>query len=99
MFIPAPTSKKPARTATHRPATRRRRFRHDDYTAVDLFSGFGGLTDGIKRAGFTTIMAANHNAYKVEVHEANHPEAEHWIGARLRAIIHTPQDQDFTAAA
>jgi site-specific DNA-cytosine methylase len=72
-------SKKKIRTATHRPATRRRRFRHDDLVAVDLFSGFGGLTEGIKRAGFTTIMAANHNSYKVEVHEANHPEAEHWI--------------------
>ncbi|MFJ9771169.1 DNA cytosine methyltransferase [Kitasatospora sp. NPDC101157] len=67
------------RTATHRPATKRRRFRHDELIAVDLFSGFGGLTRGIEMAGFTTIMAANHNAYKVEVHEANHPNAEHWI--------------------
>ncbi|WP_116201296.1 DNA cytosine methyltransferase [Amycolatopsis circi] len=67
------------RTATHRPAKRRRRFRHDDLVAVDLFSGFGGLTRGIEMAGFTTIMAANHNEYKVEVHEANHPGAEHWI--------------------
>jgi DNA (cytosine-5)-methyltransferase 1 len=67
------------RTAVHRPARRRRRYRHDDLVAVDLFSGFGGLTQGIKQAGFTTIMAANHNRYKVEVHEANHPEAEHWI--------------------
>lgn len=73
------TSKKKSRTATHRPATRRRRFRHDDLVAVDLFSGFGGLTRGIEMAGFTTIMAANHNSYKVEVHEANHPDAEHWI--------------------
>jgi site-specific DNA-cytosine methylase len=47
--------------------------------AVDLFSGFGGFTQGIERAGFTTIMAANHNSYKIEVHEANHPDAEHWI--------------------
>ncbi|MBF6393859.1 hypothetical protein IU443_28430 [Nocardia farcinica] len=39
------------RTAEHRPAKRRRRFRHDDPVAVDLFSGFGGLTQGIKRAG------------------------------------------------
>ncbi len=66
-------------SAVHRPAAKRRRFAHDDLVAVDLFSGFGGLTQGIKRAGFTTIMAANHNRYKVEVHEANHPEAEHWI--------------------
>ncbi|MFD5089392.1 DNA cytosine methyltransferase [Amycolatopsis thailandensis] len=67
------------RTATHRPAKRRRRFRHDDPTAVDLFSGFGGLTEGIRRAGFETIMAANHSEYKVDIHEANHPTAEHWI--------------------
>ena len=66
-------------TAEHRPAVQKRRFAHDDLVAVDLFSGFGGLTRGIKEAGFTTIMAANHNRYKVEVHEANHPEAEHWI--------------------
>ncbi len=66
-------------TAVHRPAVKKRRNRHDDLVAVDLFSGFGGLTTGIKRAGFTTIMAANHNEYKVNVHEANHPEAEHWI--------------------
>ncbi|MEU9688116.1 DNA cytosine methyltransferase [Amycolatopsis japonica] len=68
-----------SRTATHRPAKRRRRSRHDDPVAVELFSGFGGLTQGIKLAGFETIMAANHNEFKVEVHEANHPEAEHWI--------------------
>jgi DNA (cytosine-5)-methyltransferase 1 len=72
-------SKKLPRTATHRPAVRRRRFRHDDLIAVDLFSGFGGLTKGIGDAGFTTIMAANHNEYKVRVHERNHPDAEHWI--------------------
>lgn len=81
------------RTATHRPATRRRRFRHDEYTAVDLFSGFGGLTEGIRRAGFTTIMAANHNAYKVEVHEANHDYAEHWI-----ADLVNPEAADYHSA-
>jgi DNA (cytosine-5)-methyltransferase 1 len=81
------------RTATHRPATRRRRFRHDDLIAVDLFSGFGGLTKGIEIAGFTTIMAANHNRYKVEVHEANHPNAEHWI-----ADLVDPEAADYHSA-
>ena len=83
-------SKKLPRTATHRPAARRRRFRHDDYVAVDLFSGFGGLTEGIRRAGFTTIMAANHNEYKVQVHEANHSYAEHWI-----ADLVNPESSDY----
>ncbi|MFI9340011.1 DNA cytosine methyltransferase [Streptomyces sp. NPDC052773] len=81
------------RTATHRPAVRHRRFRHDEYVAVDLFSGFGGLTRGIEDAGFTTIMAANHNAYKVQVHEANHPEAEHWI-----ADLVDPEAADYHSA-
>lgn len=81
------------RTAQHRPAARRRRFRHDDLVAVDLFSGFGGLTQGIQRAGFTTIMAANHNAYKVEVHEANHPDADHWI-----ADLVDPDSSDYHSA-
>jgi DNA (cytosine-5)-methyltransferase 1 len=67
------------RTAEHRPATRRRLYKHDEYDACDLFSGFGGLSGGIERAGFTTITAANHNRYKVGVHEANFPHAEHWI--------------------
>jgi hypothetical protein len=34
---------------------------------------------GMEMAGVTTIVAANHNRYKVEVHEANHPDAEHWV--------------------
>ncbi|MFD8251288.1 DNA cytosine methyltransferase [Streptomyces werraensis] len=90
--MPGPSRKKP-RTATHRPAIRQRRFRHDEYVAVDLFSGFGGLTKGIEDAGFTTIMAANHNSYKVDVHEANHPHAEHWI-----ADLVDPEASDYHSA-
>jgi DNA (cytosine-5)-methyltransferase 1 len=76
--------------ATHRPATRKRLFRHDELTAVDLFSGYGGLTSGIVAAGFTAITCANHNEHKVAVHEANHPEAEHWI-----ADIVNPEAADY----
>jgi DNA (cytosine-5)-methyltransferase 1 len=79
-----------ARTATHRPALARRRFKHDELRAGDLFSGFGGLTEGIKRAGFEVIVAANHNEYKVEVHEANHPDTEHWI-----ADLANPDSSDY----
>ncbi|MFB7285481.1 DNA cytosine methyltransferase [Actinacidiphila glaucinigra] len=88
-------SRNVTRAATHRPAVKRRRFRHDDLVAVDLFSGFGGLTRGIEMAGFTTIMAANHNEYKVQVHEANHPEAEHWIADLVdptKADYHSARD-------
>jgi DNA (cytosine-5)-methyltransferase 1 len=88
-----PKRRNTRRVAEHRPATRRRRFAHDDLIAVDLFSGFGGLTRGIEQAGFTTIMAANHNAYKVKVHEANHPDAEHWI-----ADLVDPESSDYHSA-
>lgn len=39
------------KTAKHRPAKRRRRYRHDELTCVDLFSGFGGLTLGDSPCG------------------------------------------------
>ena len=78
------------RTATHRPAVKPRRFEHDEVTAVDLMSGFGGLTLGIERAGATAIMAANHEPYKVEVHEANHPHVEHWV-----ADLADPESSDY----
>jgi site-specific DNA-cytosine methylase len=81
------------KVAEHRPAARRRTFRHDDLVAVDLFSGFGGLTQGIERAGFTTIMAANHNRYKIQIHEANHPSAEHWV-----ADLVDPESADYHSA-
>ena len=81
------------RTAEYRPAARRRRNRHDDPVAVDLFSGFGGLTEGIERAGFTTILAANHNRYKVEVHEANYRHVDHWI-----ADLVDPDSGDYHSA-
>jgi site-specific DNA-cytosine methylase len=73
------SKKRRAATATHRPALSRRHYKHDSLRALDLFSGFGGLTIGIERAGFDTIAAANHNPYKVDVHERNHPHVEHWI--------------------
>lgn len=82
-----------SRTATHRPPVRQRRYRHDTLVAVDLFSGFGGLTQGIERAGFDVITAANHNQYKVEVHEANHPTTEHWI-----ADLANPESSDYHSA-
>lgn len=89
-----PKTKARTRTATHRPAVQRRWFRHDDLIAVDLLSGFGGLTKGIEEAGFTTILAANHNPYKVDVHEANHPHVEHWI-----ADLVDPDASDYHSAA
>ena len=79
------TAKKPRRkpniiasAPVHRPASKQRPLKKRRQV-LDLFSGFGGLTLGFERAGFNVIIAANHNAYKIDVHEANHPHTEHFI--------------------
>jgi DNA (cytosine-5)-methyltransferase 1 len=43
-------------------------------TAIDLFSGAGGLTQGLKQAGFTVVGAVeNHKTY-AETFRLNHPD-------------------------
>lgn len=51
----------------------------DALAADGMLGESRGLTQGIARAGFDVITAANHNEYKVEIHEVNHPTTEHWI--------------------
>ena len=47
--------------------------------AIDLFSGFGGTSRGIKNAGADVRVAANHNAHAIDVHAANFPDTEHHV--------------------
>ena len=57
-------------------------------TAVDLFSGLGGFTEGARAAGVEVRWAANHWRLAVETHQANH-----------RGTVHSCQDleqADFT---
>lgn len=46
-------------------------------TAVDLFAGCGGFTEGAEAAGVRVLWAANHWRAAVDCHEANHPEVAH----------------------
>jgi DNA (cytosine-5)-methyltransferase 1 len=48
-------------------------------TVTDLFCGGGGSSTGLTQSpgGFQIVMAANHWPLAVEVHNANHPDADH----------------------
>src|SRR5579859_6390668 len=45
-------------------------------TAFDLFSGCGGLTLGLKKAGFRLLGAVDNDPLSVETYRANHPDVK-----------------------
>lgn len=47
------------------------------FTAIDLFSGFGGWTRGGVDAGLQVLWAANHWPAAVEWHTKNNPNTHH----------------------
>ncbi|MEV0344059.1 DNA cytosine methyltransferase [Nocardia sp. NPDC050713] len=46
---------------------------------TDLFSGGGGTSEGLCRAGHRVVICANHWPVAVATHQANHPDVEHII--------------------
>ncbi|KJS38307.1 MAG: DNA methyltransferase [Rhodospirillaceae bacterium BRH_c57] len=46
-------------------------------TAIDLFAGLGGFTEGASLAGVRVLWAANHAPAAVATHAANHPDTAH----------------------
>lgn len=47
-------------------------------TAIDLFSGCGGLTLGLKQGGFKVIGAVEIDSLAAETYTSNHPEVKVW---------------------
>jgi len=77
--------RRPKAAASHKAELRpprQRRVRRggvDSIEALDVFAGFGGMSRAMEAAGIDVIHAANHNPYAIDIHEANHPHAEHLI--------------------
>ncbi|OPY73257.1 MAG: putative BsuMI modification methylase subunit YdiO [Syntrophorhabdus sp. PtaU1.Bin002] len=51
---------------------------NDRPTAVDLFCGCGGLTVGLKKAGFRILGAVDVDPLSVKTYKANHPDVKLW---------------------
>lgn len=47
-------------------------------TAMDLFSGCGGLTQGLKNAGFKVLGAVDLEPTAIETYKMNHPDVNIW---------------------
>ena len=46
------------------------------FTAVDIFSGAGGMSVGAVMAGITPILAVEFDKYAAETYQANHPDTK-----------------------
>jgi DNA (cytosine-5)-methyltransferase 1 len=71
---------------------RGRKLRRDRFqpTAIDLFSGSGGLTLGLKRAGFKVVAGVELDSLSAESYRKNHREVHLWEedirGIELEAV-------------
>src|ERR1700693_4923293 len=50
----------------------------DRLTAVDLFCGCGGLSQGLMKAGFAVLAGGDNDTLSVQTYRANHPAVTLW---------------------
>lgn len=51
-----------------------------EYTFIDLFSGAGGITVGLKKAGFDPLFSCDHDQFVKATHEHNFPGVNYFDG-------------------
>ncbi len=56
-------------------------------TAVDLFSGCGGMTTGLKLARFKVLAAVECEPGALEAYKANHPDVPHIYPRDIRVVM------------
>ena len=59
--------------------TQQGEFDTHQFTAVDIFAGGGGLTVGLKRAGFNVVAAIEIEKHAFSTYQANHPEVHGYM--------------------
>lgn len=47
---------------------------NDEYNAIDLFSGCGGLSEGLKQAGFKVLVGVELDSLAVKTYQLNHKD-------------------------
>src|SRR3989338_38214 len=65
--------------------SKRKKKGKNKFTAIDLFSGAGGLTVGFKAAGFKDVAAVESDGDAVKTYSTNNPEV-HMIHRDIRDV-------------
>lgn len=58
--------------------SKKRRSKRKSPTALDLFAGAGGVTEGLRRAGFKVLGAVENDQLACRTYKLNHPHVKMW---------------------